>query len=172
MHTIQSVFFQPWQKLWTQECTYTVVIETIPKDQTISTQLRSTLKKKLQDRVGLSVYPPFLVSGRVRPIERIWFLAVGHRTNKLCEPRKKNLPRENYDACAIVHCTPQSTYFTVRGQSYFSRLPKQWPPPCIPLSARRVCPPPATKAHSPGGEGDGGSIHILEDEINRIALLQ
>jgi hypothetical protein len=30
-----------------------------------------------------------------------------------------------------------------------------------PLSARRVCPPPATKAggtHSPGGEGDGGSI--------------
>jgi hypothetical protein len=32
----------------------------------------------------------------------------------------------------------QSTYFTVRGQSYFSRLPKYWPP--IPLSARRVCP--------------------------------
>jgi hypothetical protein len=23
---------------------------------------------------------------------------------------------------------PQSTYFTVRGQSYFSRLPKYWPP--------------------------------------------
>ncbi len=35
---------------------------------------------------------------------------------------------------------PQSTYFTVRGQSYFSRLPKYWPP--IPLSTRRVCPPP------------------------------
>ncbi len=34
----------------------------------------------------------------------------------------------------------QSTYFTVRGKSYFSRLPKYWPP--IPLSARRVCPPP------------------------------
>ncbi len=31
----------------------------------------------------------------------------------------------------------QSTYFTVRGQSYFSRLPKYWP--TIPLSARRVC---------------------------------
>jgi hypothetical protein len=45
----------------------------------------------------------------------------------------------------------------VRGQSCFSRLPKYLPP--IPLSARRVCPPPATKAggtHSPGGEGDGG----------------
>jgi hypothetical protein len=34
--------------------------------------------------------------------------------------------------------------------------------------------PPATKAggtHSPGGEGDGG-VNILEDERNRIALLQ
>ncbi len=36
----------------------------------------------------------------------------------------------------------------VRGQSYVSRLPKYWPP----HSARRVCPPPATKA------GGGGSI--------------
>ncbi len=60
----------------------------------------------------------------------------------------------------------QSTYFTVRGQSYFSRLPKYWPP--IPLSARRVCPPPATKAggtHSPSGEGDGGSIFWKTREI-------
>ncbi len=60
----------------------------------------------------------------------------------------------------------------VRGQSYFSRLPKYWPP--IPLSARRVCPPPATKAevtHSPGGDG-GRGVNILEDERNRIALLQ
>ncbi len=66
----------------------------------------------------------------------------------------------------------QSTYFTVRGQSYFSRLPKYWLP--IPLSARRVCPPPATKAggtHSPGGAGDRG-VNILEDERNRIALIQ
>jgi hypothetical protein len=57
-------------------------------------------------------------------------------------------------------------YFTVRGQSFFSRLPKYWPP--IPLSARRVCPPPATKAggtHSPGGEGDGGSIFWKSREI-------
>ncbi len=60
----------------------------------------------------------------------------------------------------------QSTYFTVRGQSYFSRLPKYWPP--IPLSARRVCPLPATKAggtHSPGGEGDWGSIFWKTREI-------
>ncbi len=64
--------------------------------------------------------------------------------------------------------TAQSTYFTVRGQFYFSRLPKYWPPPPIPLSARRVCPPPATKAggtHSPGGEGDGGSIVWKTREI-------
>jgi hypothetical protein len=27
------------------------------------------------------------------------------------------------------HFVPQSTYFTVRGQSYFSRLPKYWPRP-------------------------------------------
>jgi hypothetical protein len=46
---------------------------------------------------------------------------------------------------------------TVRGQTYVSRLPKYWPP--TPLSARRVCPPPATKGtHSPGGEGDKGSV--------------
>jgi hypothetical protein len=122
----------------------------------------------------------------------------------------------------------QSTYFTVRGQSYFSRLPKYWPP--IPLSAwqvrARICKPfkqprnrfsaggPVRESylsyrhgrlhrlaesisrywflgsinvykyglwlppqqrrystHSPGGEGDGG-VNILEDERNRIALLQ
>jgi hypothetical protein len=38
---------------------------------------------------------------------------------------------------------------TVRGQSYLSRLPKYWPP--HPLSARRVCPPPATKTGGPHG---------------------
>ncbi len=65
-----------------------------------------------------------------------------------------------------TYCQSQSTYFTVRGQSYFSRLPKYWPP--IPLSACWVCPPPATKAggtHSPGGEGDGGSIFWKTREI-------
>ncbi len=54
----------------------------------------------------------------------------------------------------------------VRGQSYFFRLPKYWPP--ISLSARRVCPPPATKAggtHSLGVEGDGGSIFWKTREI-------
>jgi hypothetical protein len=42
------------------------------------------------------------------------------------------------------------------------------PPAPIPLSAWRVCPPPATKAggtHSPGGEGDGGSIFWKTREI-------
>jgi hypothetical protein len=70
--------------------------------------------------------------------------------------------------------SPQSTYFTVRGQSYFISLVFQNIDPPIPLSARRVCPPPATKAggtHSPGGEGDGG-VNILEDDRNMIALLQ
>jgi hypothetical protein len=54
----------------------------------------------------------------------------------------------------------------VRGQSYFSRLPKYWPP--HPPLRRRFCPPPATKAggsHSPGGEGDGGSIFWKTREI-------
>jgi hypothetical protein len=53
--------------------------------------------------------------------------------------------------------TPHRREIISRGQSYFSRLPKYWPP--IPLSARQVCPPPTTKAggtHSPGGEGIGG----------------
>jgi hypothetical protein len=36
---------------------------------------------------------------------------------------------------------PQSTYFTVRWQSYFSRLPKYWPP--TPLSALASVYPPA-----------------------------
>ncbi len=49
----------------------------------------------------------------------------------------------------------------VRGQSYFSRLPKYWTP--IPLSARRVCTPRRTD--SPGGEGDGGSIFWKTREI-------
>ncbi len=35
---------------------------------------------------------------------------------------------------------------TVRGQSYVSRLPKYWPLTPPPLSARRVCPSPWTKA--------------------------
>ncbi len=40
--------------------------------------------------------------------------------------------------------------------------------PPIPLSARRVCPPPATKAggaHKPGGEGDGVSIFWKTREL-------
>ncbi len=48
----------------------------------------------------------------------------------------------------------QSTYFTVRGQSYFSRLPKYRPPP---LRWGRT--------DSPGGEGGGGSIFWKTREI-------
>ncbi len=65
-----------------------------------------------------------------------------------------------------LRITEYCTYFTARGQSYFSRLPRYWAP--NPLSARRVCPPPATKAggtHSPGREGDGGSIFWKTREI-------
>ena len=61
----------------------------------------------------------------------------------------------------------QSTYFTVRGQSYFYRLPKYWTP--IPLSARRVCTPRLCcgggGTDSTGGEGDGGSIFWKMIEI-------
>jgi hypothetical protein len=39
-----------------------------------------------------------------------------------------------------VSDVPPRREIIVRGQSYFSRLPKYWPPP-IPLSARRVCTP-------------------------------
>jgi hypothetical protein len=45
----------------------------------------------------------------------------------------------------------------------------------IPLSARLVCTPRLCcggRTDSPGGEGDGGGVNILEDERNRIALLQ
>jgi hypothetical protein len=52
----------------------------------------------------------------------------------------------------------------VRGQSFFSRLPKYWPP--IPLSARRVC------TDRLAGRRGGWGVNILEDEKNRIALLQ
>jgi hypothetical protein len=48
----------------------------------------------------------------------------------------------------------------VRGQSYFSRLPKYWPP--IPLSARLCC---GGRTDSPGGEGDGRSIFWKTREI-------
>jgi hypothetical protein len=65
---------------------------------------------------------------------------------------------------------------TVWGQSYIPRLTKYWPP--TPLSARRVCPPPATKAEGTLGRytlagrrgGRGWGVNILEDERNRIAL--
>ncbi len=54
----------------------------------------------------------------------------------------------------------------VRGQSYFSRLPKYWPP--IPLTPRLCCGGEDRLAGRRGGWG----VNILEDERNRIALLQ
>ncbi len=66
---------------------------------------------------------------------------------------------------------PQSTYYTVRGQSYFSRLPKYWPPSPSPSGE---CVPPAIVAG--GGQTRraerGLGVNILEDERNRFALLQ
>jgi hypothetical protein len=67
-----------------------------------------------------------------------------------------------------VKLCAQSTYFTVRGQSYFSRLPKYWPPTPSPPGECVLPLPPPTKAgvtHSPGGEGDGGSILWKTREI-------
>ncbi len=70
-----------------------------------------------------------------------------------------------------MDCTVERL-FTVRGQSYFSRLPKYWPP--IPLSAWRVCPPPPQqrRGYTLAGRRGGWGINILEDERDRIALLQ
>ncbi len=50
-------------------------------------------------------------------------------------PRWEDLFRISLSPC----CTQRRREIIVRGQSYFSRLPKYWPP--IPLSARRVCTP-------------------------------
>ncbi len=51
---------------------------------------------------------------------------------------------------------PQSKYFTVRGQYYFSRLLKYWPP--IPLSPASLSFPrnKGGGTHSPGERGMGG----------------
>ncbi len=56
-----------------------------------------------------------------------------------------------------------------RVQSCVLRLPKYWPP--TPLSARRVCPPPATKAGDTlTGRRGGWRVNILEDERHRIVM--
>ncbi len=62
---------------------------------------------------------------------------------------------------------PQSTYFTVRGQSYFSRLPKYWPPPSPSSPGESVLPPQQRRGvHTRRGErGDGGSIFWKTREI-------
>jgi hypothetical protein len=63
----------------------------------------------------------------------------------------------------------QSKYFSIRGQSYFSRLPKYWPP--IPLFARRVCPPPATLAGRRGGWGVKKTREIGLPSYSKICTL-
>ena len=71
-------------------------------------------------------------------------------------------PKQTVPAFLIYskNAEAQSTYFTVRGQSYFSRLPRYWPPIPSP-PGESVLPPHGGGeggTHSPGGEGDGGSI--------------
>ncbi len=64
----------------------------------------------------------------------------------------------------FISCRSQSTYFTVRGQSYFSRLILTPHPPLRPASLSS----PRNKGggtHSPGGEGEGGSIFWKTIEI-------
>ncbi len=62
---------------------------------------------------------------------------------------------------------PRREIITVRGQSYFSRLSKYWPP--IPISARRVCPPlPSQQRRGytlAGRRGGWGSIFWKTREI-------
>ncbi len=48
----------------------------------------------------------------------------------------------------------QSTYFTVRGQSYFSRLPKCWPP--SPSPPGECVPPPLLRGEDRLAERRGG----------------
>jgi hypothetical protein len=63
---------------------------------------------------------------------------------------------------------------TVRGQSYFSRLPKSKILTPFPLSARRVYAPRLFCGGEDrlAGRRGGWGVNILEDERNRIALLQ
>ncbi len=72
---------------------------------------------------------------------------------------------------SVPTCMPQGTgrrEIIVRGQSYFSRLPIYWPhPPLRPASLSS----PRGVLHTRRAER-GMGVNILEDERNRIALLQ
>ncbi len=82
----------------------------------------------------------------------IYFTPMGRLYNEQFNPNfimRKEAPKadflkESMDAEEVAFYLQRYLYsverlFTVRGQSYLSRLPKYWPP--IPLSARRVCTP-------------------------------
>jgi hypothetical protein len=56
----------------------------------------------------------------------------------ICEILSRKVKSRNA-TCKLSHYRIGPREIIVRGQSYFSRLPKYWPP--IPLSARRVCVP-------------------------------
>jgi hypothetical protein len=75
------------------------------------------------------------------------------------------------EAVALLPATtPQSTYFTVRGQSYFSRSKILTPhPPLRPASLSS----PRNKGggHTLAGRRGGWGVNILEDERNRILPL-
>jgi hypothetical protein len=61
----------------------------------------------------------------------------------------------------------------VRGQSYFSRLPKYWPPPSPSPHGESVLPPQQRRGEDTlAGRRGGWGVNILEDERNRVALLQ
>ncbi len=70
----------------------------------------------------------------------------------------------------LRHLQPQSTYFTVRGQSYFSRLQKNIDPPSPSPPGESVL-QQRRRVHTRRAER-GMGVNILEDERNRIALLQ
>ncbi len=95
--------------------------------------------------------------------------------------RRTRNRRESKDGSTSLTCTSEvhiasrdtvlRREIIVRGQSYFYRLPKYWPP--IPLSAWRVCPPPNKGGgYTLAGRRGGWGVNILEDDRNRIALLQ
>jgi hypothetical protein len=74
-------------------------------------------------------------------------------------------------ALTARHSNPQSTYFTERGQSYLSssKILTLHPP----LRPASVYPPPLLRGEDRlAGRRGGCGFNILEDERNRIALLQ
>ncbi len=99
-----------------------------------------------------------------------------------CTPESRPLPLCVYSVVnRVPSCQtnmPESTeyiFYCKRAILFLSSSKILTPHPPRPLSARRVCPPPVTKAggtHSPGGEGDGGSIFWKTREIGLSSYSQ